>query len=235
MSGDRTAPPNSEPVTLTVHRPPEPRTLRDPRATRAGRIKMLIVLLLCAAPVVASYLTYYVIRPAGRTNYGQLISPSRSLPPEGELQLSDLQGRRIDPTSLRGQWLLVVVADGRCDRSCEDHLYAQRQLRETLGREKDRLDRVWLVTGGHLPRQELMPALAQATVLQADPEQLAHWLQPEAGHALADHLYVVDPMGQWMLRFPANADPARSKKDLERLLRASASWDQPGREPPVPR
>jgi cytochrome oxidase Cu insertion factor (SCO1/SenC/PrrC family) len=202
----------------------------DGRRTLWGRLKMFTILLVCAAPVLASYLTYYVIRPGGRTNYGQLINPSKALPPAGELQLSDLQGKRVDPASLRGQWLLVVVADGRCERSCEDHLYAQRQLRETLGREKDRLDRVWLVTGGHLPRPDLLPALAQATVLQADEGQLAHWLQPEPGRALAEHLYVVDPMGQWMLRFPAQADPARSKRDLERLLRASAFWDQPGRD-----
>jgi hypothetical protein len=62
--------------------------------------------------------------------------------------------------------------------------------------------------------------------------QLAQWLAPDAGHSLAEHLYVVDPMGNWMMRFPARMDAAgaaRAKRDLDRLLRASASWDDPDR------
>ena len=78
-------------------------------------------------------------------------------------------------------------------------------------------------------------AAQQATVLQVDGAALAQWLQPAAGHALAEHLYVVDPMGNWMMRFPAGMDAgaaAQAKKDLDRLLRASASWDNAGREQP---
>ena len=76
------------------------------------------------------------------------------------------------------------------------------------------------------------PALEQATVLRADDAMLAQWLAPQAGHGLSEHLYVVDPQGQWMMRFPARMDGAgatQARRDLERLLRASASWDQPGR------
>ena len=69
----------------------------------------------------------------------------------------------------------------------------------------------------------------RCTVLRVPRDALAAWLQPEAGHALEDHLYLVDPMGEWMMRVPAEPDPARVKRDLDRLLRASASWDQPGR------
>ena len=79
---------------------------------------------------------------------------------------------------------------------------------------------------------ELKPALQQATVLRLPREQLAQWLQPAAGRVLEDHLYVVDPMGNWMMRFPARLDrkgAARAKRDLERLMRASAGWDKPGR------
>jgi hypothetical protein len=60
-------------------------------------------------------------------------------------------------------------------------------------------------------------------------DALAAWLQPEAGHALEDHLYLVDPMGEWMMRVPSDPDPARVKRDLDRLLRAASSWDLPGR------
>ena len=108
----------------------------------------------------------------------------------------------------------------------------QRQLREMLGRERERVDKIWLVTdGGPLPAA--LAAAVQAppapTVLRADATELARWLTPAAGHKLEDHLYVVDPMGEWMMRLPAGADPSRAKRDLDRLLRAAASWDLPGR------
>ena len=188
---------------------------------------MLAVLLVCAAPVIASYFTYYVIRPEGRRNYGELIDPQRPLP---ALTGGALDGSRIELSALKGQWLLVSVGSGACDAACQQHLYFQRQLRESLGREKDRLDRVWLVSDEAAIPTALGSALQGATVLRVN--SLDQWLQPTAGHKLADHLYVVDPMGNWMMRFPANMDAAgaaKAKRDLERLLRASSSWDKEGR------
>jgi hypothetical protein len=218
----------AQPLNLSVHSLPNPALAPD-RRTRVGRVKMLIVLLVCAAPVIASYLTYYVIRPQGRSNYGQLIDPQRALPSASALPLTDLDGRPVDPATLKGQWLLVTVAGGQCDSACERHLYLQRQLREALGKERDRVDRVWFVDDAQPVRAELMPALQGATVLRASQASLAHWFSPETGHALEGHLYLVDPMGNWMMRFPENADGSRVKRDIERLLRASASWDTPGR------
>lgn len=190
---------------------------------------MLGVLLICAAPVVASYLTYYVIRPEGRRNYGELIDPQRTVP---SLGATALDGTVVSLPSLKGQWLLVSVAGGDCDPSCQKHLYLQRQLRESLGKDKDRVDWVWLVNDSAKVPAELVPALQQATVLRVDPTALSGWLAPASGHQIAEHLYVVDPMGNWMMRFPAAMDTAgaaKAKRDLERLLRASSSWDEPGR------
>ena len=201
----------------------------DARRTVVGRWKMLAVLLVCAAPVIASYFTYYVVRPEGRRNFGELIEPQRTVP---ELAATPLQGPPTTLQTLRGQWLLVTVAGGACDAACEQHLYFQRQLRESLGKNKDRMDRVWLVTDDAPVRAQLLPALSDAVVWRVDPAQLAQWLQPAAGQTLANHLYVVDPMGNFMMRFPAGLDrdgAARAKRDLERLMRASSSWDQAGR------
>jgi hypothetical protein len=78
----------------------------------------------------------------------------------------------------------------------------------------------------------VLQAIAQGaptTVLRVPRDELARWLAPAPGHALEQHLYVVDPMGQWMMRVPAQPEPAKLKRDIERLLRASASWDRPGR------
>ncbi len=195
---------------------------------------MLAVLLVCAAPVIASYVTYYLIRPDGRRVYGELVEPQRPLP---NLIAQTLDGRERNLRSLKGQWLLVSVAGAACDPQCEKHLYLQRQLREGLGKEKDRLDRVWLINDAAPVAQRLLPALRDATVLRLDAAALAQWLAPAPQQAMADHLYLVDPLGNWMMRFPVAMDPAaaaRAKRDIERVLRASASWDTAGRPGTAP-
>lgn len=232
MSGSESSarPAAPEALAFTVHGLPSPDLPLNRRRVLGGRLRMLLVLLACAAPVIASYLTYYVIRPEGRNNYAELILPTRTLPPA--LALTALDGTPVAPASLRGQWLLVIVGDAGCDAACEERVYLQRQLREMLGRERERVDRVWLVTGPGTPAPALLQA-AQATgeltVLRADPDALAAWLAPAPGHALQDHVYIVDPMGEWMMRAPAEPEPVRLKRDLDRLLRASSSWDRAGR------
>jgi hypothetical protein len=210
---------------------PSPEADAVARRTTSGRLKMLLVLAVCAAPVVASYITYFFIRPEGRTNYGQLITPPRPIP--ARLLLADLEGRPVDADALRGQWLLVVVSGAACDAACEHHLWIQRQLREALGPERTRVDKVWLIDDGAAPRAATLAAVregsAPATILRAPPGALRAWLEPAPGDPLEAHMYLVDPMGNWMMRVPSQPDPARLKRDLDRLLRASASWDQPGR------
>lgn len=217
-----------EPLTMTVHSMPQldQVSARSAASTRAGRWKMLGLLLVCAAPVVASYFMYYVVRPEGRRNYGELVNPQRPLPAFSGI---DAQGQPVPLVQLKDQWLLISVADSVCDVACQEHLYLQRQLRETLGREKDRLDWVWLRTGNTPLTEALQQATAPAVVLQVDAAQLATWLEPAPGQRLEDHLYVVDPIGNWMMRFPAGLDPKQAKRDLDRLLRASAFWDKAGR------
>jgi hypothetical protein len=219
-----------QPLGLTVHAMPALDSSGVPAAdSRSGRWKMILVLLVCASPVVASYFTYYVVRPEGRRNFGELINPQRPLPP---LATQTLDGKAGKLTALKDQWLLLSVAGGACDTRCEQNLYFQRQLRESMGREKERLDRVWLVDDDIPVRPALLPALAAATVLRVQPGDLMQWLEPAPGKRLQDHLYLVDPLGNLMMRFPADMDAeggAKAKRDLDRLLRASSSWDKEGR------
>ena len=224
-------PASEHPLGLTVHSLPEPgpAMAEAERRTRAGRWKMIALLLVCAAPVIASYFTYYVIRPDSRRSYGELIDPQRPLP---ELLALDLKGATHRLPELKGQWLLLSVGSASCDQACQQQLYYQRQLRELMGREKERLDRVWLISDTTPVADALQTALHDATALRVPADELARWLVPAQGQKIEDHLYVVDPMGNWMMRFPAhmNVDSAaKAKRDLERLLRASSSWDQPGR------
>ena len=220
-------PPRDEPLSLTVHALPVPDTAA-PRNT-AGRWKMIAVLLVCASPVIASYFTYYVIRPEGRRNYGDLIVTQRPLPAVATL---DLSGKPVDLSALKKQWLLISVATAACDPACQQRLYLQRQLRESLGKEKGRVDRIWLISDSADVDVRLKSGLVEATLLRVPNDALTQWLPPAAGQRVEDHLYLVDPLGNLMMRFPANMDAAgaaKAKRDLDKLLRASSSWDIEGR------
>ncbi|MFZ3126461.1 MAG: hypothetical protein WA136_00465 [Rhodoferax sp.] len=224
---------DDQPLGMTVHSMPALQEVAAAQTgrTRSGRWKMLVVLLVCAAPVVASYFTYYVLRPEGRRNFGELVDPQRPLP---DLVATTLDAQPVNLRELKGQWLLVSASAGNCDDACARHLYLQRQLREALGKEKDRVDWVWLITDTAAVPEALRPALKGATVLRVPAAALAQWLQPQAGHELPEHLYLVDPMGNWMMRFPPQLDThgaSNVKRDLDRLLRAAAVWDTPGRQP----
>jgi hypothetical protein len=237
MSGSNSSNPAAvnapaEAVPLTVHAMPALNVaeVEAQQRTHKGRWQLTFVLLACAAPVIASYFTYYVIRPEGRSNYAELIQPARALP--ADLQLKDDSGAPIGLNSLKGQWLLVVVGPAACGQACEKNLFAQRQLREMTGRERERIDKIWLVTDSAPIAPKLKAALAETPatrVLRADDAAVSRWLQAAPGQALGDHLYVVDPYGQWMMRAPADLQPSKFKRDVEKLLRASGFWDKAGR------
>ena len=222
----------SEIVGLTVYDLPSPESdaVNHASRTRAGRFGMLLVLLICAAPVLMSYLTYYVIRPQTTSSYGELIEPQRELPP---VLVRDLQGNAIDLPRLKGQWLFLMVSDHQCASTCEDMLFMQRQLHKGLGKERDKVERVWLISDQTTVNDQLIEALQGATILRIKTSELSQWLYSTPGKKLSDHFYLIDPMGRWMMRFPASAPSSEAltkiKRDLERLLRAANSWDKPGR------
>jgi hypothetical protein len=219
------------PISLTVHSMPEPAVgdAQDPARTRKGRVWMLIVFLICAAPVVASYFTYYVIQPKGDPRFGELIQPSRAIPDVGA---TDLNGQTHSLPSLRKQWLLISVGSGSCDAACQERLYYQRQILVGLGKERDRTEWIWLIHDDEAISPSLMPGLKEATLLRVKPSDLMAWFQLSTLAELENHFYLVDPMGEWMMRVPGQLDKASAlkvRKDLERLLRASSSWDTAGR------
>ena len=231
MADKHTDFPASQPLGLTVYDLPEPGAVAeaDARQTAGGRLRMLLVLLVCAAPVIASYLTFYVLRPQSLRSFGELILPVVAMP---DIQAKDLQDQTIPLRSLHKQWLLVSVSGGACDSACQNNLFLQRQTRAALGRERDRTDWVWLITDDAPVDAALLAGLQDAVVLRVSQAELSKWLSPQTGQALQDHLYLVDPRGDWMMRFPANLqiDQApRMRKDWERLLRAASSWDKAGR------
>jgi len=187
----------------------------DDAQRRRNRIKLLAILAVCAAPVIASYFTYYVIKPDGRTNYGELIEPQRSL-------ASLLPGPGTAPdtglAALRGKWLMITLADDGCDATCEQRLLVMRQVRLTTGKDRDRVERALLVAGAP-PPPAVLAEHEGLQVLATDRDSLERLRQ--AAGATAPGILIVDPLGNLMMRYPTEPDPNRMKKDLAKLLRAS--------------
>jgi hypothetical protein len=170
---------------------------------RRGRLKLALLGAFFVLPLALATLAWWLGWATGATsNYGELISPPRPL-----------AGPPFE--ALRGKWVLVSVDAAACDAYCERKLYFMRQVHRAQGKDQDRVERLWLVTDGGQPRAELLAAIA-GTRIEPSGSLAAHF--PAAS---ADHIYVVDPLGNLMMRFPRNPDPSRILKDVQRLLRVS--------------
>ncbi len=180
---------------------------------------LFLVIAACAAPVILSYLTYYVIKPQTRTNYGDLIDPRAY--PIPNLGSVNLEGQPASLQQFHGKWILLQVDGASCDEACKQKLYYMRQLRLTQGKEMDRIERVWLVTDAAPLDIGLMKQYDGTHLLRVDPQKLAAWLPVVEGTKASDHLYMIDPLGNLMMRFPKDPDANKIKKDITRLLKAS--------------
>jgi len=190
------------------------------RAPSRGRWKMLAVLAVCAAPVLASYFTYYVIKPTTHNNYGTLVDPrSYPVPP---LASTTLDGRPEGLDKYKGKWIMLKVGGGECAQACQKQLFTMRQERLMQGKEMDRVERVWLVTDRQPLETILIREYDGMHMLHADPAAVAKWLPVDPGTKAEDHIYLIDPLGNLMMRFPADPDPRKMYKDVNKLLKASS-------------
>ena len=166
-------------------------------------------------PIVAALYFYYVAPPAGRMNHGDLLPPT----PLKAKALPLLAGGEFRFEQMRGKWMLLQIDSGDCNARCREKLYAMRQVRLAQGKDMVRLERIWLLTDGSSPAPDLLTEYAGTVIVRASgSEVLAAF--PAPGDPAA-HLYVVDPQGNLMMRFPEIPDPTRVIKDLQRLLRPS--------------
>jgi cytochrome oxidase Cu insertion factor (SCO1/SenC/PrrC family) len=180
-----------------------------------GRRSLLVVLFVCTLPVLASYLMFYFWKPSGFTNYGELLE----VKPLPDARLRTLDGTPFSPSDLRGKWVMLVADTGDCDTLCREKLLKMRQIRLMQGKDMDRIERVWLVTDGVVPDQDL-GALHRGTWL-VDPRGSELTALLPAQDRPRAFIFVIDPLGNLMMRYPWDADPKGIKKDFERLLKVS--------------
>ena len=185
-----------------------------------GRWMLLLIALVCGAPIAISYFTYYVIKPkGGTTSYGALIEPQRTIP--SALMVTGDDGREVPLASLKGRWLMISVDASACGEPCVQKLYFMRQVRATQGEERERIINVWLRTDDATVPAVVKSAYPDTRMLRADPASVAAWLPATDQTKDTDHIYMVDPNGNLMMRFPAQPDPSKIKQDVTKLLKWS--------------
>ena len=184
-----------------------------PRKGTDARNRRLLVLIaaIAVAPVLLSYAMYYFLPRDARANYGTLLA-TRPLPPIAGTQLN---GAPFATGDLRGRWIMLFVASGDCDPRCGHALYASRQARTIQNAERERVQRAWLIPDDRAPAPG---------ILAEHPDLLAARIAPSAGTGWpegVDRIYLIDPLGNFVLAWPSNPDIKAMARDLTRLLRAS--------------
>lgn len=184
---------------------------------KRARLKLALIGLFFALPFVLAWTAYWLHWTPGHSgNYGALLQPPRQVPGGG---LVALDGKPFSLASLRGKWVMLQFDAAGCDAYCERKLYFMRQLRVAQGKDRERVERVWILTDGGTPRRALMTAIDGTYVVRTVDGTLAAAFPPR-GRA-QDHIYLIDPLGNLMMRFPRDPDPSKMLKDLQRLLKIS--------------
>lgn len=197
-----------------------------PEAVRRGRRQLLALAALFFVPLVAAFWLYYGPagwRPAGGSHQGDLIDPARPLP---SIALPTADGPPTDAGFLRGRWTMLYVGDGLCDQRCRKALYLMRQSRTALNKDMDRVQRVFLVTDRCCDRDFLAQEHPDLIVVWVEDAASAAILEPfptYEGVPVADagRIYLIDPLGNLLMSYPASAPDKALLTDVKKLLRLS--------------
>ncbi len=190
------------------------------QARRRGRTIFLGLAALFFVPLLLSFWLYYSggWRPALSTNHGELIAPA--VPLERAV-LSKPDGSAARTDLLTGRWTVVYLGAGNCDADCKQALVVMRQTRLTLANEMTRVGRLFIATSDccnldFLNREHEGMEVVAATNASAR-DFLAQFPKADQTHSL----YVVDPLGNLMMRFDARQNPKGLQSDLIKLLKLS--------------
>ena len=181
-------------------------------------LPLYALIAVCVAPVLAGYYFYFVAPPSGRTNYGTLVQPQRTLP---ALATTLQDGSAYDLRSLRGNWVMVVADEAACPEACQKKLWQMRQIRAATGKDADRIERVFLVLDDAPLSTMLLREYDGTHFVRARRSELQQFLALPEGGQLGDHIWLIDPLGNQMMRWPQGAEERGIKKDIDRLLKYS--------------
>lgn len=182
---------------------------------KSNRRKFLLLLALMSAPVIVSYVLYFTEYRPKSTHYGDLI-PIVKVTGIGVNQNDNTILRMKD---LHGKWTLVMVDSGQCDETCINKLYFMRQVRLVQGKEKHRIERLWLINDEVRPDDELIKQYEGTYFVSAKDSEILGYIETQ--ETQTKHIYLIDPIGNLMMRFPEDVDGTKMGHDLKRLLHVS--------------
>lgn len=182
---------------------------------KANRRKFIILLVLLLTPVVISYTLYFSDYRPESSHYGELMTIQK-LSGSGVSQLDNTILRMKD---LQGKWVMLMVNSGGCDEACQLKLYHMRQVRLVQNTEKHRIERLWLIDDNVPVDEELVEKYEGTLFINARDSELLDLIPTKDSQR--NHIFLVDPMGNLMMRFPADLDPTLMGKDIKRLLHVS--------------
>ncbi len=186
-----------------------------PKPAKAGRKQLVLVFLIFVVPLVAAVWMYYsgnAPRPAASTNHGVLLTPI--------INLGDELGETPLLAAIPDHWALVYVNPGACTAVCEDALYKQRQTRLMLGNDMSRVLRV-LLHGPVAPDTLLLTGEHAGLVALSDPAARQILASTRPRELATGGFFLIDPLGNLVMYFPADISPRELVDDLEHLLKLS--------------
>lgn len=197
-----------------------------------SKTPLIIILLMSLAPLVAALIVYFIpeLRPEGSAAYGELVQPQRPMPNAKDLPLTTLDGKPFDLGSLKGKWIMMAADGAACPESCARKLYIIRNTHASQGKHVERLARVWFITDDAPVPEKVLEAYKGAVMVRVNPVVLQQFLlggapgsvTPEqARQGLSTPIWVIDPLGNLMLQYPAVADPEMFRKDIRKLIQNS--------------
>ncbi len=190
---------------------------------RKNRNIILITMIIFALPVVVSTTLYMTgWRPSGTVNYGTLITPAKLLE---DRTLQELDGKAIKLSQLRGKWTMFYFGPSACDEPCAKQLFFMRQTHLSLGRDFDRMQRVFVLQDDKSAAtlNDRFKDYEGMIILKDEPESVLA-MQKEFGAdeiQEKENIFLVDPQGFLMMRYMPDSDPKAVRKDLDRLLKYS--------------
>lgn len=195
----------------------------EPSSAGAPRKQIWILIGAFFAPLALAFLLYYGldVRPHGNTNKGDLIQPARPLP---EVALPGATDQALAADALRGKWSMVFIGDGACDTRCREALTLMRQTRLALGDKMDRVQRVFLVTGNCCDQAYLDTEHSGLLLGRIDNPAGQTLLEtfPDTAQATSlGRIYLVDPLGNLMMKYESDAPQKALLEDLRKLLKLS--------------
>lgn len=189
-------------------------------AERNRRQFYLLIAVFFGPMFVAMFLYFGAdYRPPDRTNYGQLNEPAKPLPSTLGLQAQD--GSAIDRAALADDWTMVQWLPADCGDDCQQALYLTRQVWLSLDRRRVRVQRMAVMPPGSA--SSLQPKADTADpnlqIVEASSQQLATFFSLEQPEPM--RVYVIDPIGNWVMTYPPGWEPAGMLKDIKKLLKIS--------------